>query len=1854
MSRTKYPQNTPFKTDKISCNSIDYEHPEAPDFSLLRVEENWKPIFDWSVQQGVVDVLFLIRTGLLINKLHPREDLAYIFQFVLQRDLRTLLAHWATQNDTAHDLYRLSQAILNAPEVMNYFLAVGDERAEDTQLHGKLHVEYLLGMLMSKPKKLTEYQRIEITTLKYWILLLGLQKAKENQIQITQLRIAAENLRHATRKPEHPSRETFFSIYPDLLDLDLIGAEIHQKADARSALLKKGDNLTGTDKSLLTAMKAIGNNILTNEDYQVDEGGSCYDHIDASLGTSLQVKPLPPFTVPTDTDESITISGEEGSQDVHVVNTSPKTSYAEQKSAVSDVLLMEAGKQQFLPYHWQSLTPQEYLYLEQWIEETLASVDKAEKLLSVCVWIATYTGQSLHSVLLTDISEVPGKNWTLDPVASRLFREPPMRQNSWEPQGAATQWVRPVSDHIETPLPNQVSSVLTEAMASGLSARSLHSLLSQVMGLPSDEGDKEAFRQTAHLFRYLTRNGPLRRVQPGMLGSVYPQTLFNEAEDTAYAHLLASRNDRGLPGNCAYPSWYLPDEQLTAAHLVVNGSASNIIHIGLGSRLDPIEQRLIDSMDEAAHRLQDIQSEENLLLFHNALVSYLTIAVLAATGARPVKDLIESPRQIDFEQKFLFIEDKAADSATDGRIVPLPSALCNYLGTDYLGYLGTLSQELKNASAPEVAHEIQQLADGEPSREIPLLFYLEHEGGVLTWTSISETRLEEQELFQWPLPWNLFRHRLAKQLRYRSIHPEIIDGLFGHIEGTTASWGSYSLRSWEQDMQYARPAIEAAFDNLDFELPDLSASLPKLKRGWIKEQVSQGNYGREARKVARKEYREKVRVATELEILRYVSKEAGKEDLTELDEQQIEILSKQMMLLPNGPPRKNGWFRYEVLINLLEAAWRDTGKKVRIKRRYARPFMEKSGFTPHAPNARQSLCDLQEFTRNPYLAKRLARKSVYQNAVLGVLLLLSENRIADVSLLKDVLFKRNYRLVSYKGCAYLEHAPSLKKDDPLAAVQRYRINVATAQVLNHALKTTRPWKKEYPPPPWMAPFIENIALLPGKSTPKTFVGVLRILVSRVQQANVQLFPGVVAAYLNGHINSISLSWHDWVRMDTGRQLDLPDKLPSPQDKEEIEFVEERDLEYPKNFQPIYSNNAWLGNDPEKLQSAAYEFLQLLRIKLKAEESQSPSNNYEERDRIARELITIMQESASGVCSSIILLGRWITRVLFRQVREGGRWHYIKFSSIQRYLDEFGQQFCQLAYNVDLATADEEIVTTLYQHFLDEKSEDGKAYAFNRLMDFHDFAREEDVVDPDWSELPRVGRRFSVSPGIILEEEYLGTLHLLLKQPGLSRPFRYAQAFILLCGYRFGTRANEALGLRHKDWMDYFDPVELLIESNKVRSLKNQASRRRVPLLFKLEDVEKDILSSVLLNDELQYEHESSPYLFTASLRAEEWRVMGGINKALKTVTGNPRTVLHHARHTAANRVASALFHPDLPSWWDHLRVDDLCRERMRKDLLITPSLTRRTSWAGGFFLGHAGPKTTLHSYIHFVGDWADALLDLSPEFQGAPLDQFIVLDDYPEKAPLDTTLLSAFTPPFDRVTPARVLQLMRHRALGKECVQVSASLGIDGALCRDLDKLLLSLANKVRIKHEKKSNSEEEEQENRGKSEFTVPNDSLYYLWRISIGGWRRLVDLCDRVDEKKPLPEIAISTLELREIIGATRQILLWKKSHFAAFSEFIEYFSLISEPYLLIHSEGIPEKRILQAKRCGLEPVSARSALIKDTVSKRGIELDRIQKGGSEDYKVKKRVAAILTRTQEGSIHGSYEWIALFIAWVVAAQSQ
>jgi hypothetical protein len=519
----------------------------------------------------------------------------------------------------------------------------------------------------------------------------------------------------------------------------------------------------------------------------------------------------------------------------------------------------------------------------------------------------------------------------------------------------------------------------------------------------------------------------------------------------------------------------------------------------------------------------------------------------------------------------------------------------------------------------------------------------------------------------------------------------------------------------------------------------------------------------------------------------------------------------------------------------------------------------------------------------------------------------------------------------------------------------------------------------------------------------------------------------------------------------------------------------------------------------------------------------------------------------------------------------------------------------------------------------------------------------------------------VSPGIILETEYHDALTALLQQQGLPSEFRYAQAFILFCGYRFGLRGNEALGLRRDDWQEKLHPWEILVRPNDFRSLKTRASRRHVPLLFELTSREQDILRHVLKDPQLRYDWQSSPYLFSEAIRGSEWRLKGGINEVLKQVTGNPKTVLHHARHTVANQVATALYRPRLPNNWKSLS-QSIERDTIYNALLRTPSITRRASWATAIFLGHGGPKTTFLNYVHFIGDWANQRIGLKSadtEALRSTMTQVIPLEGFSEKAPVDLGLLSTLTPPLDEISPGKILQVLRFLALGQSCRQSAELLCIDPAFCEKFEQIIDSLRLKVQIKTTVKE------------AGLVAPAD---FLTRVTIDGWKRLMAICEKTEKDKALPMGSMTPGDLRKSIGATRQILLWKKRHFAAFRGFLDYYAFEKLSYVLVRTEETDEQLLawlnenhLKAKSChdltfktdrekphsktkeNISTLQGKKAANKKT-EPRGFEIDRICRGDRWGYEVRVRCAAVLTRNQNSELHGSYEWVTLFIAWVIA----
>jgi hypothetical protein len=79
------------------------------------------------------------------------------------------------------------------------------------------------------------------------------------------------------------------------------------------------------------------------------------------------------------------------------------------------------------------------------------------------------------------------------------------------------------------------------------------------------------------------------------------------------------------------------------------------------------------------------------------------------------------------------------------------------------------------------------------------LFYLRADG----WESISEDGLRRHLAGEFSAPLNIFRHRLPVVLRAKDVDLEVVDGLLGHGYGGCVTYGDWSTRQWQADMERA-------------------------------------------------------------------------------------------------------------------------------------------------------------------------------------------------------------------------------------------------------------------------------------------------------------------------------------------------------------------------------------------------------------------------------------------------------------------------------------------------------------------------------------------------------------------------------------------------------------------------------------------------------------------------------------------------------------------------------------------------------------------------------------------------------------------------------------------------------------------------------------------------------------------------------------------------------------------------------------------------------------------------------------------------------------------------------------------
>lgn len=1760
---------TPTTTDPtllpVSATPVSLPPVEDDDTTFSLVGD-WSDIKRWADTAGVWRRLLKF-----VETLNIQRDSIAIGTILAPLDSPLAIRHLAAWRETepaASVLHDLALAVRDHPGIFRISTPSPSYEPASSVLHGRLPTLYLYGLLMTKTGSvMSEREQDWIRILHLWLVTHALERKWTVDIHIRKF---AGELRLAVLQGGGRLK-ALLALQHAADDFDSLNLWL---AGAGSVRVGEAFRISGRDveihRDVVLALKQVAL-YECGRDTRNSTGNDERHTLLLDVGSPRSEFPNV-FRLGTEDDDESgeEFSGDENSSGYAANRPSEKPpSLARQRLTLNGVLLATAEELHCLPFSWGRPSPPERLALQDWITRSLASNSPVRATLAAMVWIAIHAGRSLTRALEIRVNADVHKEWTFIPTASALRRFPPLRQNGWVPKpGSAEQaWVLPIANWNELPVQPAVNAILTERLAEQPSAQYLADLWNPEW----PERPELAFR---HAMKGMTA-----RITPGMLGGVLPQETQERFGDLAFARLISAHPQSGLPGSCAYAGWN--DEAVTKALAPLSAQDSFLPQdrvTAIGSRLAPIEALLAASIRNARQRVDTLRSAGDPIAFHNAWTAYHAMSFLAATGARPVRDVFESIQHFDLTGRFVFVEDKASSDIRQGRPIPLPEQLISFLQTEYSRHLTQLASIVAPAH-PKLAAEILATAAGHASA-LPPFFFLATRP-VLGWDSASGETISHLELFDWDLPANLFRHRLARVLRLKGVDAEIIDGLLGHAEMGSVTYGDYSPRTWADDMVRARPAIEQAFAELDFApvptwdsepspLPPCQGTEPPLDRSRL--------FGRKARE---KERRKKIAAAlrdARQTITNFLveTRIAGKKDgepassggkpsgvneggrkpnaadslafsaqLAELDKDQMDDLSRRLLFRKNGLPHPRGGLMYRYFMTRLAWAKHAAGKQLRLKRQFMRMESESSPFTSLVVGASDLHATLaREMTA--VLAQTMpSRASLAERAMLAASVLCLHYRVTNQSLLKDILSGQNFRLVKLDDAIHFEYGLGIARDNTRPARFRRAIGYHLAALLDDLL--TRSYKLSIGDSPLTSPLSSLATIMgdwgAGRAGTLTNVQFVTDLALITDQANVLALPGLLAGYLADRVNSTPLGWHDWVRASTGKHIAIPSGEISSED----------------GGQTITSRVVPATNNEPGMQTAAIDFFKKLRKLLDEEDAGNTAETATlNRGKLARKIDA--EISRHAVSETVAMLGQWLVFLLAAHRSKSHQTHKkLSKPTLQRYLGALSQPFEECGHDVNLVSLDDDGITDFYGNVLDAANADNLDYVKQRLLDFHRFARSRGVEEPNWSELDVGKSDYPVSPGFISEEEYQSALATMLGST-VEEPRRLAAAFLLVLAYRFGLRSGEAHGLLRSDWLEFGNWIVVLVRRNRLRGLKAPSSRRLVPLLFPLSAQERFVIERILADAEARGGADKVAPLLGDPLQKSDpipiETIKAHVVATLRQVTANPLLTLHHARHATGNRCALAIFDLSLPNW-----PSEADAGRIPKCLLATQAQTRRRTWAVGRFMGHASPRTTLRSYLHFLGDWAASLIP-SPTLSGKqyPLRNVVDLDTFPDNPPVSASPTA--TTLARKPLPADLLRFLRLVTRGKKPSVAAASLGLEAALCLSALETLRTASGRSKLPPLK-----------RGAAEATSGTD-IEFLARISESAWNRLIpflEWCDR--EGDPSSETATAKLPsqdgLANMIGPRGHIVLAEEPEFQLLARVMHYLKLTSADYMAIQSQ-------------------------------------------------------------------------------------
>jgi integrase len=1218
------------------------------------------------------------------------------------------------------------------------------------------------------------------------------------------------------------------------------------------------------------------------------------------------------------------------------------------------------------------------------------------------------------------------------------------------------------------------------------------------------------------------------RVTTSMLGHVLGYSLYHRTSDSLFALAGSAHARTAMPGAGAYPSWGAREvldyyRGLDESQLEISPEGDSVN--ALGSRLRVVEKSFSSALNKVFSALESQMLQGSPIDQHNAYTTALVLKLLAATGSRPVGDPFESPLHFDLEHHRVFVADKLVVGAEGGRLVPIPKSLSVEVER-YFSYLAKLATLLQPAE-PALSAGLRGLHELNAPFLLPLFFYLQRDG----WESISEDGLRRHLAGEFSAPINIFRHRLPVVLRAKGVDPEVIDGLLGHGYGGCATYGDWSTRQWNVDMEQAVPALESAFEDLG--LPILKVPMLRTTQELhITQALQLAPFGVARRKLEQRKRREAARQQARALIEDWL----GDRKIGEVTAQDLADIERMVVTTPSGMPHVMAHIRYAVLQRYFNMQLRRGATSLRLRRSYIElnedpPFTNE--LAGRAPSVVSKLLDLLPILRKEFPPSRATAADAWLMACLHLML---ESRISNYALLKEISNPRAIRVVHFQRRYWLEFranaantADESEDNDGASPCLRFPISRDSAAFLEASRKPGR--NKSYVQKKLADALISNHVDLSKLGEKKA----VEKLANFIDQNNRLCLPGLLAGVLSGRVSTCSLDHYDWVRLETGTLLEL---LGSAADHTTGDQL----LLSPEDSSPNVPDEARVV--ARQIEARLY-FHELRR----AIDGVNAGRRSKSRRKMVSDVSSVVSKFRPRVSSALYLIGEWLYHLVGKV---GG------LRSIRRYLSGISPAAERVWYDADLLSADEEDVSELYSALLDARPDIELRIVGLYLRRFHAFARKyASISDPDWAELSLGQASLSVRPAYIRECDYLNAIQsILLSSERHGQELVTASAMVLLLAYRYGLRASEAAGLIRADWVGDTRAL-ILVRNNVLRKLKTKAGRRLVPTLFEMASVEVTLIKRVLVMAEANHGGDMAVPLLGNQVRVPETigRIRTIVIQALRWATGNPTTVIHGARHSFATRVLDSMICADGGLQRSHL--DARIVETMRDRVLGSASQSRRTLWGVARLLGHASPTTSIGSYAHIIDRWLEDYADhnVTRRTRGALLEGAYDLDAEPRRIAQPESRV--FEDQAPTVSVGALVRLARLVSRGANLQRSATALAIPAELSGEVAFALETIFRA----------SAKRQERNKSLSELMAS---------VTESQWENLIEFADEVIVPRDVTWTKVPTvLDFAGLVGSQRHIVIWREEHFEWIGKFVKSINLKKSDVSVLITPGFTKEQ-------------------------------------------------------------------------------